>query len=111
MKKYPIIILASIALLFISQRTSSHCEVPCGIYDDELRIDLIYEHITTIEKAMKQIGELEKAEPVNYNQVVRWINTKEEHANEIQHIASQYFMTQRIKAVDNTDQAAFDKYI
>ena len=26
----------------------AHCEVPCGIYNDELRIAMLYEDITTI---------------------------------------------------------------
>ena len=25
----------------------AHCQIPCGIYDDELRVQLIEEHITT----------------------------------------------------------------
>lgn len=89
----------------------AHCEVPCGIYNDQLRIELIKEHITTIEKAMKQIEELSAAEEVNYNQLVRWINTKEHHADLIQEITEQYFMTQRIKAVDPADEAAYKRYI
>ena len=31
---------------------------------------------------------------------------KEEHANQLQHIVTQYFMTQRIKPVDQKDEAA-----
>lgn len=75
----------------------SHCEIPCGIYDDEMRIDMLNEHIATIEKSMTQIIALEKADHAHYNQLVRWINNKEDHANQFQHIVSQYFMTQRIK--------------
>ena len=75
----------------------AHCEIPCGIYDDQLRTDLIAEHATTIEKSMKKIVELSKQNPVNYNQLVRWVSNKEKHADEIQHIVTQYFMTQRIK--------------
>ena len=30
----------------------AHCEIPCGIYDDQTRVQLIHEHIGTIEKAM-----------------------------------------------------------
>ncbi len=82
----------------------SHCEIPCGIYDDRARIQLIAEHIGTIEKSMRQVLELQKADGVNYNQLVRWINNKEHHATEIQTIVSQYFMTQRIKP--DTDQYA-----
>jgi nickel superoxide dismutase len=89
----------------------AHCEIPCGIYDDGLRIELIREHIQTIEKSANQIVELSKSSPVNYNQLVRWIDNKEDHANEIQHIVSQYFMTQRVKPADPKDAVAYGAYV
>lgn len=98
-------------LLFSNTKAYSHCEVPCGIYTDHLRIELIKEHITTIDKAMKEIERLSAEEEVNYNQIVRWVNTKEHHANLIQDIAEQYFMTQRVKPVDHSDEEAYHKYI
>jgi nickel superoxide dismutase len=52
----------------------AHCEIPCGIYDHQLRADLIAEHSTTIEKSMKKIVELSKQNPVNYNQLVFWVS-------------------------------------
>jgi nickel superoxide dismutase len=76
---------------------SAHCEIPCGIYNDQARIDMILEHITTIEKSMQQVKSLEKEKTPDFNQMVRWIMNKEHHATEIQTIVSQYFMTQRIK--------------
>ena len=76
----------------------SHCEIPCGIYGDMTRIALLKEHVATVEKSMKQIEALQKESPVNYNQLVRWVGNKEKHADEIQHIVTQYFMTQRCKA-------------
>ena len=91
------LILALFLVLLGAARAGAHCEIPCGIYDDQLRADLIAEHLTTIEKSMKKIVELSKQNPVNYNQLVRWVSNKEKHADEIQHIVSQYFMTQRIK--------------
>ena len=75
----------------------AHCEIPCGIYDDQARINIILEHITTIEKSMKQIKSLEKEKRPNFNQMVRWVMNKEHHATEIQTIVAQYFLTQRIK--------------
>ena len=74
-----------------------HCEVPCGIYGDSLRISLLYEHVATIEKGMNQINEISATESPNYNQLVRWVMNKEHHAEEIQDIVSQYFLHQRIK--------------
>ena len=83
---------------FPASAALSHCEIPCGIYDDHMRVHMIEEHITTIEKSMNQILKLQKEQPIDYNQLVRWIMNKEEHANQLQTIVSQYFMTQRIKA-------------
>ena len=98
MKKLFLTILAALLPLSVAISTvSAHCEIPCGIYDDQLRTQLIAEHATTIEKSIKQILELSKASPTNYNQLVRWVSNKENHATEIQHIVSQYFMTQRLK--------------
>jgi len=77
-----------------------HCEVPCGIYGDSLRISLLYEHVATIEKGMNKVNEMNKDRAaMNYNQLVRWVMNKEHHAEEIQDIVSQYFLHQRIKVL------------
>lgn len=105
--------LFSIILLIFAGDVSlfAHCEIPCGIYHDNLRIELIREHIQTIEKSMNQIVELSKADALNYNQLVRWINNKEEHADKLQEIVTQYFMTQRIKLSDAADETAQKEYL
>jgi len=98
MQKLIIVMLTGLLpLSYAISNVSAHCEIPCGIYDDQLRTQLIAEHSTTIEKSMKQIMELSRAEPTNNNQLVRWVSNKEKHATEIQQIVSQYFMTQRIR--------------
>ena len=98
MKRIGSILLIGLLIVFVLiSSANAHCEIPCGIYDDQARTKLIAEHATTIEKSMKQIMELSKAKPVNYNQLVRWVSNKETHASEIQHIIAQYFLTQRIK--------------
>ncbi|MCH5375396.1 MAG: superoxide dismutase, Ni, partial [Planctomycetes bacterium] len=71
------------------QPVSAHCEVPCGIYHDQLRFEQMLEDQTTIAKAMAQIGELtakmdDGADPLSVNQVVRWVTTKEDHATKTQ---------------------------
>lgn len=99
----------ALILLFSAQQASAHCEIPCGIYNDSLRVTLLYEHITTIEKSMNQIIALEKSGD-NANQLSRWVANKEEHAKKAQEIISQYFMHQRIKPVEVGD-AGRDTYI
>ena len=49
----------------------SHCQVPCGIYGDEGRFDAIAEHITTIEKSMKQIEAARKEVAENEKEAMR----------------------------------------
>ena len=90
--------LGVLLLSFTAVTVSAHCEIPCGIYDDEVRANLIYEHTITIEKSMNNIAKLGKQNPVNYNQLVRWVLNKEEHATKIQQTIYQYFMTQRLRA-------------
>ena len=87
-----------------------HCEVPCGIYGDSLRIALIDEHIRTVEKASNKIIALSAEESPNYNQLIRWVMNKEKHAEEIQHIVSQYFLHQRIKIADSSDKKKNKRY-
>ena len=93
------------------QAASAHCEIPCGIYDDQMRIEMIREDILTVEKSMKQIQELSAQGEKNYNQLVRWITNKEAHADKIQEVVYQYFMSQRIKPVDETDKLMYEKYV
>jgi nickel superoxide dismutase len=102
----------SLALfLFITTQAFAHCQIPCGIYDDEARLKLISEHITTIEKSMKSIIELSAAKDINYNQIVRWVNNKETHATYIQDIVSEYFMYQRLTPVARADAKLYADYI
>lgn len=76
-----------------------------------MRIALIKEHITTIEKSMQEIQKLSKEPEKNYNQLVRWIMNKEEHARKIQDIVSQYFLHQRINIPkEDAGDAEFEKY-
>jgi len=104
------LILVTLMPFFSAANAAAHCEIPCGIYDDSLRMKIIAEHLTTIEKSMKEIVELSRQAPVDYNQLVRWISNKEEHATKIQHIVSQYFMTQRIKQTGRITQDARVRY-
>ena len=94
MKKYFFIIL----ILLFNNRVFAHCQVPCGIYDDALRILQIKEDFNTIKKAVIKIKELSKySDEISHNQLTRWIIAKENQASNIQKIVSEYFLTQRIK--------------
>jgi len=96
--------------------THNHCQVPCGIYDDSGRIRQMHEDVTTISKAMVQINDLTDkqnqgtVQAQNWNQLTRWINTKETHANNIIKVTSEYFLTQKCAAVAK-GTPGYDKYL
>ena len=112
MRKSTLIASLTVVLLALASGPTlfAHCQIPCGIYGDAARIDSMEEHVTTIEKSMKQIEELGKAESPNWNQLVRWVDNKESHAAELQSTVTDYFMAQRIKPVHG-DEAAEAKYV
>ncbi len=92
-------ILSALTLTIGGAFVYAHCQVPCGIFTDELRFAALYEDIVTIEKSMKQIDELSSAAKPNHNQIVRWITTKEDHANKISEVITEYFLRQRVKTL------------
>ena len=102
-------VLAVVAI--IASIAYSHCQIPCGIYDDEGRFDAISEHITTIEKSMKEIERLSAEAKPNMNQIVRWVNNKELHADELSEIVTYYFMAQRVKLPEEGNTKAQDEYV
>jgi len=112
MKIRNIIAISIIFAAFGLNKIHAHCQVPCGIYDDAVRIIQIREHVTTIEKAMNKIEQLtsDESSAQNFNQLVRWINTKEEHATFIQSITADYFLAQRIKPKKN-NEAGRQQYV
>ena len=83
----------------------AHCQIPCGIYGDEMRFQMLTEHITTIEKSMTTIVELSADPGKNANQLARWVMNKENHADEMASIVTQYFLQQRLK-IDDPQWAA-----
>ncbi len=107
------IMMVGILLLaaFFTSMVYSHCQIPCGIYGDPARFDMIAENITTIEKSMKQISLLSQEDKPNMNQIVRWIANKEKHTDELSHIVTYYFMAQRVKPIDPSKSDDYEKYI
>ena len=107
----PIFRLIILSILFLNM-VFAHCQIPCGIYDDVLRVVSIQEDINTIQKSINKIQELGDSEKniQNQNQLVRWVNNKESHAQLIQDVISEYFLAQRIKPKSSNNKD-YDKYV
>jgi nickel superoxide dismutase len=87
-----------IGLSLTPRLAQAHCQIPCGIYDDHMRVQAMLEDVATIEKAIKSMEELVgKTDIQSQNQMVRWVMNKEDHAQKIIESLSDYFLTQRVK--------------
>jgi nickel superoxide dismutase len=60
---------------------------------------------------MKLIDELSSQDKKNFNQIVRWVNNKEHHADELSEIVTYYFMAQRIKLPEEGNVKAQNEYV
>lgn len=100
------------ALLVVAGRqVQAHCQIPCGIFDDSLRTKLMAEDITTIEKSMREIARLSAQEKPDQNQIVRWVQNKEDHVAKFTEIVTDYFMAQRVKLPPENDKDAYRSYV
>ncbi len=106
--------------LFLASPVFSHCQIPCGIYDDKAAFSELRLHTETIHKSIDMITALsaddiaeksvdQKAQ--HDQQFTRWIINKEQHASKIQHLVSDYFLTQRIKSTDKRDRFLYRRYL
>ena len=101
----------AMSLVVLASMAHSHCQLPCGIYNDQGRFDAMAEHIVTIKKSMKLITTLSDQSKPNMNQIVRWVQNKETHADELNHTVTYYFMAQRVKPTGKGNAEAYHKYV
>jgi nickel superoxide dismutase len=111
-KRNTVLVILAVALVSLTgSKALAHCQIPCGIYDDPARFSLMAEHITTIEKAMRTVIDLSGEKKPDYNQLVRWVESKDRHADELSEIITYYFMAQRVKPPTEGGEDARTKYV
>lgn len=110
MKKILMLSVAALFLALVASQLAAHCEIPCGIYDDPMRIRMINEHIDTIARSIHEIEHLKAAKNPDLHRLTRWTVNKENHATELQHIVAQYFMTQRVVPAEPGSKG-YDRYV
>ncbi|MEL6107323.1 MAG: superoxide dismutase [Ni] [Planctomycetota bacterium] len=100
------ILTATFALLMTASLAMAHCQVPCGIYGDQLVFEQLLQDAQTISKAQTQINEiaLNDVDAQQINQAARWVTTKEQHATKMQDVICHYFLAQRIKPGDGYEK-------
>jgi hypothetical protein len=98
----PIVMLVvALCLATVLISSHAHCQVPCGIFNDEMRVQSLFEDHQTIAKAMAAIQTLAVVPNAHsFNQATRWVATKEEHCDKIINLVTHYFLAQKMAVVD-----------
>lgn len=101
MKKF----VCSLFLLFAACDLQAHCQIPCGIYHDQMVVQGMQEDVQTLTKSVNEILANEGKSAQDQNQLVRWVLNKEKHADKLADTLVEYFLKQRIKPDDEQVEA------
>jgi nickel superoxide dismutase len=108
-----VVLAVSLLVAGLSTPAAAHCQIPCGIYDDMLRLELLREHVTTLKRsigAIEEIAAKKEKTAADLNQVARWVQNKEHHADLMRDIVVEYFLQQRIKEPKDRGAQSLEKY-
>ena len=75
----------------------AHCQMPCGIYHDEMVFDQIDQFVETTVKAISVMEDNPFSTVQERNAFVRWVMQKDKGADDVAHIITAYFLQQKIK--------------
>ena len=100
--------LTLFAFFALPSFANAHCQIPCGLYDDENVFRELELDLRNIEKSMNEIIKLAGNAKTEQNQTVRWVQNKELHADHFAGKLQKYFSAQRIKLVETKDKEQFD---
>ena len=83
--------------LHFSTDLSAHCQMPCGIYHDDMVYDQIDQYTETMYKGISVMNDTKFQTAKERNEFVRWTIQKEEASDEVASLLTKYFMQQKIK--------------
>lgn len=90
-------LLGILAVMCCHSPLSSHCQMPCGIYHDDMVYDQIDQYVETMFKGITMLTDTKFSTTREKNEFVRWVINKETGSDDVAHIITQYFLQQKIK--------------
>lgn len=75
----------------------AHCQMPCGIYHDEMVFDQIDQFVETTVKAISVMEDNPFKTVQDRAAFVRWVVQKDKGADDVAHLITTYFLQQKIK--------------
>lgn len=76
----------------------SHCQMPCGIYHDQMVFDQVDQYVETMFKGMTILSDSKFETTRERNEFVRWVIQKEKASDEMAELFTTYFLQQKIKS-------------
>lgn len=95
--KINVLIAGIFAFICHINSLSGHCQMPCGIYHDELVFNQIDQYIETMYKGITELKNSKFTSPFERNNFVRWVMLKDSASDEIAVLITEYFLQQKIK--------------
>ncbi|MFO7936500.1 MAG: superoxide dismutase [Ni] [Kiritimatiellia bacterium] len=93
------VLMSALLMVALSpDKSNAHCQIPCGIYSDNVRVVMMLEDVETLAKSVAMLNELAPKNDVQSKaQFARWVTNKEQHAEKIISTIANYYLTQRVK--------------
>lgn len=85
------------SLVLSGSSLSAHCQMPCGIYHDDMVYDQIDQYSETMYKGIAVMNDSKFANPKERNEFARWTLQKENASDETASLLTKYFLQQKIK--------------
>lgn len=104
MKK--LLFIAAAITILAHGNLMAHCQLPCGIYHDEMVFEEIDQYVETTYKAISVMLENKFDTVVDKNQFIRWTMEKEESSNLVARRLMEYFLQQKIKPGNDPETTA-----
>lgn len=76
---------------------AAHCQMPCGIYHDNMVYDRIDQYVETVYKGVYVLNDSKFSTVKDKNEFVRWVMQKEKASNEVAELILTYFLQQKTK--------------
>jgi nickel superoxide dismutase len=100
MKKTLFLKAACVFTFALSSQLSNlqaHCQMPCGIYHDDMVFDLIDQYVETMIKAVSMLNQSKFETVREKNEFVRWVLEKDKESDDAAKLITTFFMQQKIK--------------
>lgn len=89
--------LGVVGMIACTSALEAHCQMPCGIYHDDMVFDQVDQYVETMYKGISILNENKSGTVKDKNEFVRWVILKEKASDETAQLLTTYFLQQKIK--------------